>query len=266
MWPPGPAFLLWLAAAAPAARGRRERGSRGEAFMASSPPALRASFGPMGTKICGMYTADLAVDGHKMSFCQHQKRRDLCSDFGKFCAGSLNMTRCEMPQIPSAFGTHHTAFEEWKAAAASEGVEITQETVTAEALSAYTPSQKFLDRCEVCHMVFEGERCFEHGPPTAETCKKEQGGCYCLWQTGISVTEDGHILDGHHRWAATRIMLADGTLPPETKAVVEDYRHVGGGDASAPETKTGVLEVVAMANQHPKLVKHTKCSAEELQE
>merc|ERR1719389_506889 len=219
--------LLWLLASVPAASCARDGGGQGQAFMAAYPAAAKSAFGALGEKMCGLYADTFAAKGAKRSACKDTPVRDLCSDFAGFCAGSLNLTRCQMPQIPSAFGEHKKDFRTWKAAAASDGVAISQVSITAKELATHVPSQKFLDRCEVCHMAWEGKQCFADGVPSAETCKSEEGGCYCLWATGVSVTEDRHILDGHHRWAATKILLADKILPPKTKAVVEHYHHEG---------------------------------------
>lgn len=217
--------------------------------------ALQTGYGQVGSQICAEYADDFAANGSDRKACNRWPVRDLCTDSAEFCAGNLNMQRCEMPQIPSAFG-HHPKFESWKKAAASEGINITTKSVKVSFFETLLPSQRFMSKCKVCSLLFSSSKCVDNGPPTAETCKKhgDTQGCFCSW-TDLKVTKD-HVLDGHHRWAASKIMLADGQLPSDTDAVIELY---SGADDQHEAT---IIDVVTAAQKHPRLVKHTKCSSE----
>lgn len=209
-----------------------------------------------------MYADDFAAKGSDAKACDRWPVRDLCEDHAGFCDGHLGIPRCKMPQLPSI--ENHEKFDTWKSILAAEGINIsiTDTPVAVDFFGKLKASQKFLNKCKVCSMTFSGESCFQAGPATADTCKdRSKTGCFCFWQSGISVTEDDHILDGHHRWAAGKIMSADETLPKATSVVIERY-HNGLDEQPAVTTKT----VVETADRHPKLITHTKCSAEEAAE
>jgi len=225
--------------------------------------ARAAGYGLLGKQICGMYDAHFRANGSDINSCRHFKPhlpvQDMCDDFPDFCEGNLNKQRCEMPQIPSGFsGTEDDDFATWKEVSMSDGINITEEKVDLAYLVSRLPSQKFLSRCKVCSMVWGGNACFAEGEPTADTCKNGHAGCYCFWDSGVSVTEDGYVLDGHHRWASSRIMLSDKTLRQDMQATVELYVGVPN------HAKATVDRVIETANKHPELAKHTKCSAEVL--
>jgi len=174
-----------------------------------------------------------------------------------------------MPQLPSAFGAKQHDFKQWQAMASAEGLLINPVNTTAALLARLSPSQKFLNRCEVCSIAFDAHICFKNGSPTAHTCKAHSEGCFCFWDSAasgsyaLSVTEDGYILDGHHRWAAAKMMLAEQTLPPQTPVLMERYSAQG----STQATVEGVLEMASkIEKQKPKLVKRTKCSAEDAED
>jgi len=229
-------------------------------FNRPKTKALQAGYGQVGSQICAEYAADFTANGSDRKACDRWPVRDLCADSAEFCAGNLDMQRCEMPQIPSAFG-HQPKFQSWKTAAASEGINITTMSVKASSLATLLPSQRFMNKCKVCSILFSSNRCVDNGPPTAKTCKhskqhEDRQGCFCSWTTGMSVTKDNHVLDGHHRWAASKIMLADGHLPSDTDAVIELYSGVD------DQHEATISDVIGAAKKHPRLVKHTKCSAE----
>merc|ERR1712107_753425 len=55
-------------------------------------------------------------------------------------------------------------------------------------------------------MYYSAMKCFEgDAPPGNKECSR----CFCPWSSGIAVTAVGpKILDGHHRWAATKLVAA----------------------------------------------------------
>jgi len=223
--------------------------------------ARSAGYGPLGTQICGMYAEHFAANGSDEKSCRHVPVQDMCKHPAldpSFCEGNLNKQRCEMPQIPSGFSSKEDDdFAKWKEVEMADGINITQESIDVAHLVSHKPSQMFINRCKVCSMVWSGNACFAEGEPTADTCKNGRAtGCYCLWKSGVSVTEDGYVLDGHHRWASARIMVSDETLRRDMQAVVEHY----GGVPNHP--KATVDRVIETAAKHPTLAKHTKCSAE----
>lgn len=234
---------------------------RSTAFLAS-PSAVAGSAASSGD-ICDMYAADFAANGSDSKACKRWPTRDLCNDFSSFCAGNLHKQRCEMPQMPSAFGPHQETWEQWQDFAASEGIDITQKNVTVGSFAQLLPSQMFVNRCKVCSMVFSGNICFKDGVPTDSTCRKGRDtGCFCFWQgkPSLGVTDDGYVLDGHHRWASAKIMLDDKKIPEQTTAVIDLYSDATPNSRRSDGT---VARVIEAARKQPSLVKHTKCSAEE---
>lgn len=300
-WPHGlsrfPGLILLMTASMSTAMNVREPGQAerletsrsSRAFLASDAHAQKSSDVSEGDPplakvtadaICGMYDQVFAINGSGKEVCASLPVRDICDDFPPFCAGNLNMTRCAMPQIPSAFGDNRSAFLVWKAIQATRDVGITQVNTTVDVLENYKPSQNFVDRCKVCRFVWAGAKCFTNGAPTDATCNTDTStnSCFCLWSSGVSVTEDNFILDGHHRWAASRILLAKMILPPATKATLETYRRSsvpvvvpsGGGQGAGTvnavtlpvASPASLKRVVESAEQCPSLIRHTNCSAE----
>lgn len=238
---------------APSAAGRN-------VHVAALGIALDSLYGPLGTQICGQYAADFAANGSGKKACNRWPALDLCGHSTDLCAGGLDMQRCEMPQIPSASGHHKEDFTNWKATEAAEGIDVRETHVTIAAVANLLPAQKFVNMCKVCSIAYSGGICFKDGKPTAQTCKKSAPtGCFCFWQSGISVSQDGYVLDGHHRWAAAKIMMTDGTLPPNMTALTETYTSRAG------QPQASIMRVLSTAKKHPELLKHTKCSVEKVE-
>jgi len=203
--------------------------------------------------ICGVYRDDFTVRGSDEQTCQRWPSVNLCEEIDSFCKGNLQKQRCEMPQLEMP----QLAFQRWKAAEFSEGIEIVESNVSARELVELRPSQSFLNRCTVCALVFSGQVCFQGQPQGADaSAQGRKGGCYFLWSSGVSVSEDGFVLDGHHRWAAAKILLSDAKLSPSTAVVTELYK---GASGQPVVTVDRVLETAA---KHPELVKHTWCDKE----
>lgn len=204
-----------------------------------------------------MYSQDFAANGSDVTACQRWPVRDLCSDFPSYCDGNLGKQRCEMPQMPSAVADQEN-FAKWKSLLAYDAIEVTESVVTFGSVANYLPSEKFMHRCKVCSIAFSANQCVQDGRPDTDKCKKSgETGCFCFWRSSMSVTEDGYILDGHHRWAASKIMLGDKLLPAEMTSVVELYSSASG------QPNATVARIIETANKHPMLIKHHKCSAEQ---
>jgi hypothetical protein len=219
---------------------------------------------------CGAYLQAFAVNGSTPETCTEFPIQNLCSDFPSFCEGNLNLTRCTMPQIPSAFGKDRSSYSAWQAVQAANGVAIDQVATSVHMLVSHRPSQQFINRCEACSIASVGLKCFKDGLLKEERCKVDANtGCVCSWDSGVSVTEDDFVLDGHHRWAASKILLEEGLLPADSKAVVELYHEISSPRVAGPAGRgnaspASLSNVVGMALQHPDLVGHSNCSQEVL--
>lgn len=221
--------------------------------------ALDSLYGPVGRQICGQYAADFAANGSDEKACSRWPVVNLCSDSTGLCAGGLGMQRCDMPQIPSPSGKRKEDFKNWKSAEATQAIYIRETNVTIADVAKLLPSQDFVNMCEVCSIAYSGGICFTDETLLAQSCKKSTNqGCFCFWQSGISVSQDGYVLDGHHRWAAAKIMMADRILPPNLTSVTEAY------SSRAGQPKASIMRILETAKKHPELVEHTKCSSEEV--
>lgn len=181
---------------------------------------------------------------------------NLCQVDPTYCENSLNYSRCEMPQLPDPSEDN---WDKWTDAAAADDIEVKQVNISIGDLIKHEPSQAFMDTCKICRMAFSGALCFVDGKsPTAETCDKGTGGCFCSWLSGISVSEDGHVVDGHHRWATAKIMVADGKLKTDSKATVEYYDKKK-GTATLPLINETAAKVAKVSG----IVEYTACEAEQ---
>jgi len=168
---------------------------------------------------------------------------DICQESPAFCQGNLGLERCELPQTP--YGEEH--FQLWVAAAAEKGVGIKEEKMTVGRVARLLPSQNTLDACKVCAVAFAADACLGGGGvPSKQECEAKGSECFCVWNSGISITQGDHILDGHHRWAAVKILVESGRLPEATPALVEVYN-------------ASVEEVSKVANECGDLVGHSEC-------
>mmetsp|Transcript_44371 Transcript_44371/g.77974 ORF Transcript_44371/g.77974 Transcript_44371/m.77974 type:complete len:290 (+) Transcript_44371:185-1054(+) len=204
--------------------------------------------------ICGQYDVFKKSPKPAEEVCDDLPLRNLCDIDAAFCTGTLNYSRCEMPQLPMA---GEDDWDVWVDAAATDGISVKEVNMSIGKLVTFKPSQAFLDTCKICSIAYSGSLCFADGAvPTAASCEAETGGCFCSWTSGISVTEDGHVLDGHHRWAAARILLEDGFLKKDSQATVEYYDKEN-GTAAIP-----LINVTAAAN--PEFIEYTDCADEEV--
>mmetsp|Transcript_109769 Transcript_109769/g.321368 ORF Transcript_109769/g.321368 Transcript_109769/m.321368 type:complete len:264 (+) Transcript_109769:64-855(+) len=147
---------------------------------------------------------------------------DLCKDHPAFCRGNLGRDRCHMPQLPSR--SDQQKFEAWQEACRGQGIRFREANSSAGELARLVPSQLTLDTCKVCAMAQNASSCLHNGQvPDPEACSDRGGGCFCVWASGVAVSGDGHIVDGHHRWAAVRLLVDSQMLPASTPAVLEEY-------------------------------------------
>jgi hypothetical protein len=133
-------------------------------------------------------------------------------------------------------------------AASEKGVSIEEAQMPVGRVARLLPSQNTLDACKVCTMVFAADACLGGGGvPSKQDCEAKGSECFCVWASGISIAQGDHILDGHHRWAAAKILVESGRLPESTPALVEVYN-------------ASVEEVSKVANACGDLVGHSKCA------
>lgn len=204
--------------------------------------------------ICGTYQVFKKSRKPAEEVCKDLPLQNLCDAKATFCSGTLNYSRCEMPQLPMSGEDN---WDKWVAAVGTDGISVKEVNMSIGKLVKFKPSQAFLDKCKICSIAYSGSLCFADGAqPTAASCDAGTNGCFCSWTSGISVTEDGHVLDGHHRWAAARILVEDGFLKADTQAVVEFY-----------DKANGTAEIPAInetAAQHPEFIEYTSCAAEQV--
>merc|ERR1719240_2281336 len=129
-----------------------------------------------------------------------------------------------MPQMPSQ-ELDPSAFIEWVEFARDWNITIEDFKMNVSAFLQFKPSQAELNLCKVCSMSWDIDRCFVDGPPSDGQCQQHGSpGCLCAWKTGVSVTDSGYILDGHHHWAAVKLRLLSG-LPIDDSAKVIRYTN-----------------------------------------
>lgn len=157
------------------------------------------------------------------------------------CEGNLGIARCDMPQIPHMDSEIESVLRSRQIG--TSAVELS--------VDALTPTQRDLSTNTVTRMidsVLDGNWRDEHGP----------------WSSKIVVTEDGHILDGHHRWAASKI-LATSDEPR-----IRDWRDEHGIDSirlnatrvesHCEDGRGNIANIIAILNKLPR-IEHTKCGA-----
>lgn len=192
--------------------------------------------------------------------CPATGKHNLCSDLPELCRGGSHR-RCEMPQIPPPpqAGESSAAWDEWAARLQAQNISYTLalNVSVGSLINDYSSAQSQLDACEVCGIFFAGSQCFagRSEPPTSAQCAAGERGCFCAWNSGISVAAVGmQILDGHHRWAATKLIAAglpgglraafeaQTTRVQSYNASVDDIRSLSGTVDSVNETACGVFE------------------------
>ena len=164
---------------------------------------------------------------------------NLCRAMPSLCTGHLGIARCDMPQLPRI---------DAKIDRVLRGRHIDWMDVTTP-VDELTPTQGDLSANIVTKMVddvLSGEWRDEQGP----------------WSSNIVITEDGHILDGHHRWAASKI------LETSDEPRIRDWRerhdtdvirlHATRLQSSCSDGRANISNVLAILNKvHD--IEHTKC-------
>jgi hypothetical protein len=122
--------------------------------------------------------------------------------------GSLNISRAQMPQVSMATADmiaerHYNL----------TGIRIQNERTTMQATSLLASQGEALIS-KVQGMIGAYERFL--ADTTGEAKNPLTGG------SPIVVSNDGYVIDGHHRWAAIRVLINDGKLPADT--TTEIYR------------------------------------------
>eukprot|EP00928_Gymnodinium_smaydae_P091584 TRINITY_DN75310_c0_g1_i1.p1 TRINITY_DN75310_c0_g1~~TRINITY_DN75310_c0_g1_i1.p1 ORF type:complete len:292 (-),score=60.77 TRINITY_DN75310_c0_g1_i1:61-936(-) len=165
--------------------------------------------------------------------CPKENKHNLCDDFPELCKNA-KLPRCELPQLPEWYGRGQKPDEwlEWESKLKEKCIEFNVENITVDKLLRLRGLQSQLDGCKVCGMFFAEKRCFT-GPseqprvPSADVCDRQADGCACLWSSGVAVLRasgSSAILDGHHRWAATRLL--QDWLPEGLRQEFEDQPAV----------------------------------------
>jgi len=187
---------------------------------------------------------------------------------GVMCGEDATHARCELPQFPQKDRDGQAADPQrktWEDDLTLDGIEIVSaQTPVKELMTLFRPSQKMINGCKTCGMARSAQKCFVSDNPSwpteAECEARKKDGCFCAWTTGISVTEDGHILDGHHRWAATWLLLKDKEMPkPTESAEVDIYKRM-----AASDDQVTINRVLAVAKKLDGLEWHTKCESSAL--
>mmetsp|Transcript_96442 Transcript_96442/g.251388 ORF Transcript_96442/g.251388 Transcript_96442/m.251388 type:complete len:243 (-) Transcript_96442:28-756(-) len=230
---------LALLAALLRCRGAGAAFLRGGSAAGGQPLALGTT--PL-RRLCGRFEAAWAQNQSGACRASGQPEADLCQEDPAFCSGNLGLERCELPQTPQ----DEERFRLWVAAAAARGVGIEEAQLPAGRVARLLPSQTTLDACKVCAMAFAADACLgRDGVPSEQDC--EGSGCFCVWASGISVAQGGRVLDGHHRWAAAKVLVESGRLPEAAPVRVELYN-------------ASVEEVSKAANECGDLVGHSECA------
>jgi hypothetical protein len=156
--------------------------------------------------------------------CPKKNIHNLCDDLPSLCENA-RFRRCDMPQFPDYSGetspdlkntkngsVELDAWGKWVAKLNQEGIHVDEKkATTVNELMTYGSSQTQLDSCKVCEILGDARKCnLTQGVPSAATCKGRVNGCFCSWSSGVHVSGVDHkILDGHHRWAVTKLLAND---------------------------------------------------------
>ena len=190
--------------------------------------------------------------------------KNLCLHSGDFglpdlCAGNMGILRCDMPQMPDAadliygietedasgnkgrYGVPH-AFSQWLV---DRNIQVVATKLPAASLKA---TQQELEQAKVEGMVASAK-----------------AGTFQPWSTpgskgSVQVTEDGYILDGHHRWAATMILIQmkkEGKTKIDISPLMDVAMYVG-SSGTRPITVANMLAVANIAGDAGK-IGHSKC-------
>lgn len=148
---------------------------------------------------------------------------NFCGVYPNLCEGNLNLERCELPQLPDNRGT----LDAWALRAKQHGILITRENFSRAEFVALKPSEKFVSLCEVCSIASDMNKCFRDSLLPNNSVCKDHAGCFCAWESGVQALESGHIIDGHHRWAAIAAFDDSLSLDPLT-FTVDVYKSLSG--------------------------------------
>lgn len=190
-------------------------------------------------KLCAKHKAVLDAGG-KCSMTFTEDSPNLCDITGMCGRGHLRYERCKLPQLPQKPQGSQSESENrtlWLAALDQAGIESIEAGMpVGELVDHLWPSQDRIDECRTCKVALAARRCFTKDGrfPTHAQCRanndawaQKTGGfnfmgafedgvdaeCFCSWDADISFVEDGQILDGHHRWAATWLLMHDADTP-----------------------------------------------------
>lgn len=232
---------------------------------------------------------------------------DLCNVWQGLCPKENKLMRCQMPQIP--FNPHPADAEPsakwsaWVQMLKEENITLAPTAMHFnEVLDFLRPTQTQISKCRVCRMVPKVLQCFGRAGlnssvvsgrgPSFESCEAHWTGiggrpqsalavtdetvnpdCFCAWAGGqISFTADGSILDGHHRWAATKLVLEDPTLkidrnwkktfkPVLSRYLLPALESSKKRRRAATNGVTKVENIIEAASKHPGVAGHSKCGS-----
>lgn len=174
--------------------------------------------------------------------------QNLClhsADYGApyLCAGNMGILRCDMPQMPDSLtllnGT--APFNKWLRQ------RMIQVVLTKLPPGQLRATQQELEQTKVMGMVESAKA----GTFTPYSTPDGKG--------AVQVTQDGYILDGHHRWAATTILIQQGVIPASTLMDVLAYV---GAPTTRPISVANMLAISNIAGAEGG-VGHSKCPAYE---
>lgn len=194
--------------------------------------------------------------------CPKEHITNLCEKVPEICHGG-EYIRCEMPQLPASPAPGEPASEEWQAWVESlntSGIAVNLNmSMSIGDLISYHSSQIELDACKVCQMYHSARKCIagKKTLPSADDCQAQTDGCFCAWASTIAVSTAEHkIVDGHHRWAATRFLVLDtGTFDNvSVKAGVEFLNST-----LVAESYNASVKKLQRLGRSTKSVEHSQC-------
>lgn len=178
---------------------------------------------------------------------------DLCKAWPHLCHDSAHKRRCQLPQLPE-----HLAGSGWATDLQQANIPVESTTVTVSQAASFRPAQMEMNACKVCGMLRAARLCFQPSPsdplmrrwePSGDRCGLD--GCFCVWKTPLAVAQDNYIIDGHHRWAALRLLAGSNSSPISRINFEMRIDRYG----------AGLEAVVALADQHPEDAPHVPCGS-----
>lgn len=231
---------------------------------------------------CSQFTETYAKDGYKG--CTDDNFVSLCDASSGFCEGGLGYRRCTLPQFPMPEDADK--YKSWvHTAEKDEHVVIEHKHIKMAKLMELKPSQVDINMCKACSISWDMEKCFVEGQhPSEKVCDDRKDGCFCAWKSGMVIAENKYVLDGHHRWAAVKILESrtnGRTLTGDDMATVDQYNWAPSKhDTVAAEDDAGAMqqmtvaaeesgsernmltvdEAILAAKHHPNATGSTKCT------